>query len=55
LRLKKKDFIFHSKSEVVEKTGKPIDEWIKIVLTKESDRHSEIVTFLKRAYSMTYG
>jgi len=40
---------------MVEKTGKPIDEWIEIVINKEFNKNSEIVTFLKSEYFMTYG
>ena len=32
---------------MVEKTGKPIDEWLEIVINKEFNKHSEIVAFLK--------
>ncbi len=38
-----------------EKTGKPIDEWLEIVINKKFNTHSEIVFFLKREYFMTHG
>ena len=40
---------------MVEKTGKPIDEWLEIVINKEFNKHSEIVSFLKNDYSITHG
>ena len=40
---------------MVEKTGKPIDEWLEIVIDKEFNKYSEIVSFLKIEYSMTHG
>ena len=40
---------------MVEKTGKPIDEWLEIVINKGFNKHSEIVSFLKSEYSMTHG
>ena len=38
-----------------EKTGKPIEEWIKIVKEKDFLKHGEIVKFLKEQYSLTHG
>ena len=40
---------------MVEKTGKPIEEWIKIVKEKDFLKHGEIVKFLKGQYSLTHG
>ena len=40
---------------MVEKTGKPIDEWIQIVKKTEFDKHSEKVRHLKESYSLTHG
>ena len=40
---------------ITEKTGKPLEEWIKIVKKKSFLRHSEIVTFLKEQFSLTHG
>ncbi|HJM15814.1 MAG TPA: DUF4287 domain-containing protein [Flavobacteriales bacterium] len=40
---------------MVEKTGRPIDEWIEIVNSKEFNKHSEIVIFLKSHYAITHG
>ena len=38
-----------------EKTGKPIEEWIKIVKEKDFFAHGEIVKFLKEQNSLTHG
>jgi len=40
---------------MVEKTGRPIDKWIEIINSKEFNKHSEIVHFLKKDYSITHG
>ena len=40
---------------MVEKTGRPIDEWIEIVSKQKFNKHNEIVHFLKKDYSMTHG
>ena len=40
---------------MIEKTGKPIEEWIKIVQVKDFLKHGEIVKFLKEQYSLTHG
>ena len=40
---------------MLEKTGKPIDEWIQIVKKTEFDKHSEKVRYLKENYSLTHG
>ena len=40
---------------MIEKTGKPIEEWIKIVKEKDFFKHGEIVKFLKEQYSVTHG
>ena len=40
---------------MVEKTGKPIDEWIQIVKKIEFDKHSERVRYLKENYFLTHG
>ena len=37
---------------MVEKTGKPINEWIQIVKKTEFDKHSEKVSYLKENYSI---
>ena len=41
--------------KMIEKTGKPIEEWIKIVKEKDFLKHGEIVKFLKKEYSLTHG
>ena len=40
---------------MIEKTGKPIEEWIEIVKEKDFLKHGEIVKFLKEQYSLTHG
>ena len=40
---------------MVEKTGKPISEWVRIVKEKELEKHSEKVRYLKEHYSLTHG
>ena len=40
---------------MINKTGKPIEEWIKIVKEKDFLKHGEIVKFLKEQYSLTHG
>ena len=40
---------------MIEKTGKPIEEWIEIVKEKDFLKHGEIVKFLKERYSLTHG
>ena len=40
---------------MIEKTGKPIEEWIKIVKEKDFLKHGEIVKFLKEQYLLTHG
>ena len=37
---------------MLEKTGKPIDVWIKIVHAKRFNKNSELVHFLKSEYSV---
>ena len=40
---------------MVDKTGRSIDDWIKIVNKQKFNRYNEIVHFLKKDYSMTHG
>ena len=40
---------------MIEKTGKSIEEWIKIVKEKDFLKHGEIVKCLKEQYSLTHG
>ena len=40
---------------MIDKTGKPIEEWIKIVKEKDFLKHGEIVNFLKEQYTLTHG
>ena len=39
---------------MVDKTGRSIDDWIKIVSNQKINKHNEIVYFLKKDYSMTH-
>ena len=40
---------------MIERTGRPIDDWLEIVNTRGLNKHSEIVNFLKNNYSITHG
>ena len=40
---------------MVEKTGRPINEWIQIVKEKKLEKHSEKVKYFKEQYSLTHG
>ena len=39
---------------MVDKTGRSIDDWVKIVSKQKFNKHNEIVHFLKKDYSMTH-
>lgn len=38
-----------------DKTGKKLDEWLKILAKKQFSKHSEAVRFLKTDYKVTHG
>ncbi|GAA4810985.1 hypothetical protein GCM10011365_13670 [Marinicella pacifica] len=38
-----------------DKTGKSLDEWIKVLKVKNFDKHSEAVKFLKDTHGVTHG
>ena len=40
---------------MVDKTGKSIDEWIIIVNKQKYMKHNELVKFLKKEYLITHG
>ena len=40
---------------MVDKTGRSIDDWLMIVSKQKFNKHNEIVHFLKKDYSITYG
>lgn len=40
---------------LLEKTGKPLDHWIKIVKESKIEKHMAIIEFLKSEYSFTHG
>ena len=40
---------------MVDKTGRSIDDWLMIVSKQKFNKHNELVYFLKKDYSMTHG
>ncbi len=40
---------------LLEKTGKPIDHWVKIVKESKLEKHGEIIKFLKTEHEFTHG
>jgi predicted transport protein len=40
---------------LLEKTGKPLEHWVKVVQQSKIDKHKEIIEFLKTSHGMTYG
>ncbi len=40
---------------LVEKTGKPLDHWIKVVSQSKIEKHSEIINHLKSEHGLSYG
>lgn len=42
-------------SNMPEKTGKPLEDWLKILQEKSFNKHSEGVKFLKEEYGITHG
>ena len=40
---------------LLEKTGKPIEEWVKIVKKTKIEKHGEIIKFLKAEHDFTHG
>ncbi len=40
---------------LLEKTGKPLEHWIKVVLQSKVEKHKEIINFLKTKHGLTYG
>ena len=40
---------------IIDQTGKPLDQWLKIVKKKCFLRHNDIVAFLKEQFSLTHG
>lgn len=40
---------------LLEKTGKPLDYWIKVVRQSGIEKHLEIINFLKAKHGLTYG
>ena len=42
-------------SNMIERTGKSIEQWIEIVKDNDFLKHGEIVKFLKQEHSLTHG
>jgi len=40
---------------MLEKTGKNIEDWIALVDAKKKSKHGEIVNYLKSNFSLTHG
>ena len=40
---------------MVDKTGRSIDDWLMIVSKQRFNKHNEIVHFLKKDYLITHG
>ncbi|MEO1652317.1 MAG: DUF4287 domain-containing protein, partial [Bacteroidota bacterium] len=38
-----------------EKTGKPLEEWLKILSEQSFEKHSQAVKFLKESHGLTHG
>ena len=38
-----------------EKTGKPLDAWLRLIAKQKLDKHGEIVKFLKSEHGVTHG
>ena len=40
---------------MLDKTGKNIEDWIALVEAKKNSKHGEIVNYLKSNFSLTHG
>ena len=40
---------------LLEKTGKPLTHWIKVVTKSKIEKHKAIIDFLKSEHDFTYG
>ena len=40
---------------LLEKTGKPLEHWIKVVIDSKIEKHKAIIDFLKKEHGFTYG
>ena len=40
---------------ILEKTGKPLEHWMQLVLKSKIDKHKEIIEFLKSKHNLSYG
>ena len=43
------------KAGIAEKTGKPLDHWVKIVKSSGLEKHGEQMSFHKTEHGMTHG
>ena len=42
-------------ANMTERTGKPLDAWLKVVAKSKLQKHGEIVAMLKAKHGMTHG
>ena len=42
-------------ANIAEKTGKPVEEWVKVVKAAALEKHGEIIKFLKADHDFTHG
>lgn len=40
---------------LIEKTGKPLEHWIKVVKQSKIEKHSDIINYLKAEHGFSYG
>lgn len=40
---------------LLDKTGKPLDHWIKVVKKQKLEKHGEMIAFLKKEHAFTHG
>lgn len=40
---------------LLDKTGKPLDHWIKVVVSAKLEKHKQIIEFLKSEHGFTHG
>ncbi len=53
--MESKDMEISMLKNLQEKTGKPLEEWIKIVQSTNLEKHKEIINYLKSEHGFTYG
>lgn len=42
-------------ANIAEKTGKPVADWVRVVLASDHEKHGQIVKFLKTEHGFTHG